>query len=215
MLFSGRASWGFSPLLHALYWTPFKIWMVHTGACQRRNHIVVAPYSGKFIIMTFKWWTKICTLFSLKSDIYESVYLTVDLQVSRYIVLTPRCLSLQPGTQTATLKWLVSAGNYIETHHVSCLLSVAVWKHKFGSECLGPIIDKAFGAHPLSYDLLKRLDQRMRNYYVPPSLRLPGFGGVVWNQDVQQPPGFEPSLIMTRHFVITLKEISTCLTFIV
>ncbi|KAE9383968.1 hypothetical protein BT96DRAFT_692711 [Gymnopus androsaceus JB14] len=63
-------------------------------------------------------------------------------------------------------------------------MTYTAWKHKFIGECLGVIWDKAFGAHPLSYDLLKHLDQQMRAYYIPPSLRLPGFGGVNPDQDV-------------------------------
>jgi hypothetical protein len=80
------------------------------------------------------------------------------------------------------------------------------WKHKFFSECLGVIWNKAFGAHPLSYDMLKRLDQQMRAYYVPPSLRVPGFGGAKLNQDVH-PPSHE--LTLARHFLVALKEITS------
>ncbi|KAJ4473795.1 hypothetical protein J3R30DRAFT_3406645 [Lentinula aciculospora] len=80
------------------------------------------------------------------------------------------------------------------------------WKHKFFSECLGVIWNKAFGAHPLSYDMLKHLDQQMRAYYVPPSLRVPGFGGAKLNQDVHPP---SPELTMQRHFLVALKEITS------
>lgn len=54
----------------------------------------------------------------------------------------------------------------------------------------------------------------MRTYYVPPSLRLPGFGGVVRDQDVQPEHSSGESVIMTRHMAIGLKEISGCLIFI-
>ncbi|KAJ3986395.1 hypothetical protein F5890DRAFT_1504313 [Lentinula detonsa] len=80
------------------------------------------------------------------------------------------------------------------------------WKHKFFGECLGIIWNKAFGAHPLSYDMLKHLDQQMRAYYVPPSLRVPGFGGAKLNQDVHPP---SPELTMQRHFLVALKEITS------
>ncbi|KAJ4494166.1 fungal-specific transcription factor domain-containing protein [Lentinula lateritia] len=80
------------------------------------------------------------------------------------------------------------------------------WKHKFFSECLGVIWNKAFGAHPLSYDMLKHLDQQMRAYYVPPSLRVPGFGGAKLNQDIHPP---SPELTMQRHFLVALKEITS------
>lgn len=53
--------------------------------------------------------------------------------------------------------------------------------------------------------MLKHLDQQMRAYYVPPSLRVPGFGGAKLNQDAH-PPGAE--LTVTRHFLVALKEIS-------
>ncbi|KAE9401060.1 hypothetical protein BT96DRAFT_992419 [Gymnopus androsaceus JB14] len=76
----------------------------------------------------------------------------------------------------------------------------AAWKHKFFSECLGVIWNKAFGAHPLSYEMLKHLDQQMRAYYVPPSLRVPGFGGAKMAED--HPPS--PELTMARHFLFSL-----------
>ncbi|KIK60349.1 hypothetical protein GYMLUDRAFT_200447 [Collybiopsis luxurians FD-317 M1] len=85
-------------------------------------------------------------------------------------------------------------------------MTYSAWKHKFFSECLGVIWNKAFGAHPLSYDELKRLDQEMRAYYVPPSLRVPGFGGAKLNQDVH-PPSLE--LTVARHFLVALKEITS------
>ncbi|KAF5388699.1 hypothetical protein D9757_004824 [Collybiopsis confluens] len=85
-------------------------------------------------------------------------------------------------------------------------MTYAAWKHKFFSECLGIIWNKAFGAHPLNYEELKRLDQEMRAYYVPPSLRVPGFGGAKLNQDVH-PPSAE--LTMARHFLVALKEITS------
>ncbi|KAJ3711145.1 fungal-specific transcription factor domain-containing protein [Lentinula raphanica] len=80
------------------------------------------------------------------------------------------------------------------------------WKHKFYSECLGVIWNRAFGAHPISYDLVKHLDQQMRAYYVPPSLRVPGFGGAKSNQDVHPP---SPELTVQRHFLVALKEITS------
>ncbi|KAF9072338.1 fungal-specific transcription factor domain-containing protein [Rhodocollybia butyracea] len=80
------------------------------------------------------------------------------------------------------------------------------WKHKFFGECLGVIWNKAFGAHPLSYNMLKHLDQQMRAYYVPPSLRVPGFGGAKLNQDLHPP---SPELTMQRHFLVALKEITS------
>lgn len=54
--------------------------------------------------------------------------------------------------------------------------------------------------------MLKHLDQQMRAYYVPPSLRVPGFGGAKLNQDIHPP---SPELTMQRHFLVALKEIST------
>jgi hypothetical protein len=85
-------------------------------------------------------------------------------------------------------------------------MTYAAWKHKFFGECLGIIWNQAFGAHPLSYELLKHLDQQMRAYYVPPSLRVPGFGGAKLNQDVHPP---SPELTMARHFLVALKEITS------
>ncbi|KAF9072624.1 fungal-specific transcription factor domain-containing protein [Rhodocollybia butyracea] len=84
-------------------------------------------------------------------------------------------------------------------------MSYTAWKHKFFGECLASIWDRAFGAHALSYAVIKRLDEQVRAYYVPPSLRMPGLGGTKLDSDIHNPP--TPALTLARHFLIALKAL--------
>lgn len=82
---------------------------------------------------------------------------------------------------------------------------VAAWKHSFVSQCLSVVHDQAFGARPPSYKTLQELDKKVRSYYVPPSLQVPGFGGTKVGPDIDQPT---TELTMQRYIAFAIKEIS-------
>ncbi|TCD68404.1 hypothetical protein EIP91_010805 [Steccherinum ochraceum] len=84
-------------------------------------------------------------------------------------------------------------------------MSFHAWKHRFASRCLSVVQEQAFGARPASYKSIQDLDKKVRNFYVPPSLRVPGFGGA--KVDVSAPP---PSveLTMQRYTAFSIREIS-------
>ena len=68
--------------------------------------------------------------------------------------------------------------------------------------------EQAFGARTPSYKTIQELDKKVRNFYVPPSLRVPGFGGVKPDINSVQP---SVELTMQRHVAFAIKEICTCL----
>jgi hypothetical protein len=45
--------------------------------------------------------------------------------------------------------------------------------------------DACFGAKPPSYATIERFDDLARNFYIPPSLRIPGFPGGAGNDPTQ------------------------------
>lgn len=83
---------------------------------------------------------------------------------------------------------------------------VAAWKHRFSSRCLAVVQEQAFGARTPSYKMIQELDKKVRNFYVPPSLRVPGFGGVKPDINSAQP---SVELTMQRHVAFAIKEICT------
>ena len=63
-----------------------------------------------------------------------------------------------------------------------------------------------FGARTPSYATIMELDKRVRSYYVPPSLQVPGFGGAsLYTMGVELPP---MKLTMQRHIILAIKEVS-------
>ncbi|PCH44393.1 hypothetical protein WOLCODRAFT_138977 [Wolfiporia cocos MD-104 SS10] len=56
-------------------------------------------------------------------------------------------------------------------------MSFAAWKHRFVSRCQSVVHEQAFGARITSYKAILDLDRKVRDFYLPPSLRVPGFGG--------------------------------------
>ena len=81
---------------------------------------------------------------------------------------------------------------------------VTAWKHRFASRCLNAVHEQAFGAKIPSYKTIQELDKKVRHFHVPPSLRVPGFGGAKMMEVVQ--PSIQ--LTMQRHIVFAIKEIS-------
>ena len=88
---------------------------------------------------------------------------------------------------------------------IRCVNTVAAWKHRFSSRCLGVVHEQAFGARPASYKAIQDLDKKVRNFYVPPSLRVPGFGGAKMEAS-GPPPSIE--LTMQRYTGFAIREIS-------
>jgi len=84
-------------------------------------------------------------------------------------------------------------------------LTVAAWKHKFTAECLSIVHDQAFGTRCPSYATIQDLDKKVRNWYVPPSLVVPGFGSSKIGAEVDQP---STELTMQRYIAFAIKEIS-------
>ncbi|KIP05474.1 hypothetical protein PHLGIDRAFT_108161 [Phlebiopsis gigantea 11061_1 CR5-6] len=83
-------------------------------------------------------------------------------------------------------------------------MTYTAWKHRFVSRCLNHVHEQAFGARIPSYKTIQELDKKVRNFHVPPSLRVPGFGGAKMMEVVQ--PSIQ--LTMQRHIVFAIKEIS-------
>ncbi|KAK0202815.1 fungal-specific transcription factor domain-containing protein [Desarmillaria ectypa] len=91
------------------------------------------------------------------------------------------------------------------THNTNGEMSFSAWKYTFASECLSIVHDQAFGARPPSYKTLQDLDRKVRSYYVPPSLQVPGFGGARMGPELEQP---STQLTMQRYIAFAIKEIT-------
>jgi len=63
--------------------------------------------------------------------------------------------------------------------------------------------EQAFGARTPSYKMIQELDKKVRNFYVPPSLRVPGFGGARIEMSMTAPA---IELTMQRHTAFAIKE---------
>jgi hypothetical protein len=64
--------------------------------------------------------------------------------------------------------------------------------------------EQAFGARTPSYKIIQQLDKKVKEWYVPPSLQVPGFGSAKAME--LDTPSIE--LTMQRHIVFAIKEIS-------
>ncbi|KAL1746787.1 fungal-specific transcription factor domain-containing protein [Schizophyllum fasciatum] len=84
-------------------------------------------------------------------------------------------------------------------------MNFSAWKHRFCAECLSVIQDQAFGAHTPSYRTIQELDRKVRTFYVPPSLLVPGFGGVQLSAGAAQP---SMQLTMQRYIAFAIREIT-------
>ncbi|KAI0716023.1 hypothetical protein C8T65DRAFT_642581 [Cerioporus squamosus] len=84
-------------------------------------------------------------------------------------------------------------------------MSFAEWKHRFSFKCLSVVHEQAFGARVPRYHAIEDLDKKVRNFYVPPSLRVPGFGGASTDDPHVQPP---IELTMQRYVAFAIREIS-------
>jgi len=66
--------------------------------------------------------------------------------------------------------------------------------------------DEAFGTRIPNYKVIQELDKKVRNWYVPPSLQVPGFGGAkLVSTEVEQPT---VQLTLQRYIAFAIKEMS-------
>ncbi|GBE86510.1 hypothetical protein SCP_0903890 [Sparassis crispa] len=84
-------------------------------------------------------------------------------------------------------------------------MSFAAWKHRFSSRCLNIVHEQAFGARVPSYRIIQNLDKKVREFYVPPSLRVPGFGEAKLEMDTATAP---VELTMQRYIAFAIREIT-------
>ncbi|KAJ8522699.1 hypothetical protein ONZ45_g709 [Pleurotus djamor] len=84
-------------------------------------------------------------------------------------------------------------------------MTFAAWKHRFASECLSHVQDQAFGARAPSYKTIQELDKSVKDFYIPPSLQVPGFVGVTGGADLEQPT---VEVTMQRYIAFAIKEIT-------
>ena len=63
--------------------------------------------------------------------------------------------------------------------------------------------DQVFGARTPNYKILQQLDRKVRDFYTPPSLQVPGFGGPM--ADVDAVPVF---LTLQRYVGFAIREMS-------
>jgi len=84
-------------------------------------------------------------------------------------------------------------------------MTFADWKHRFASRCLNVVHEQAFGARTPTYRVIEELDMKVRSFYVPPSLRVPGFGGATTEVD---PAPCSVELTMQRYIVFAIREIT-------
>ncbi|KAF8074745.1 hypothetical protein FPV67DRAFT_1408589 [Lyophyllum atratum] len=84
-------------------------------------------------------------------------------------------------------------------------MSFSAWKHRFSSQCLSVVHDQAFGARTPNYKAIQDLDRKVRSYYVPPSLQVPGFGGAKIGAEPERPT---VELTMQRYIAFAIKEIT-------
>ncbi|KAI0065627.1 hypothetical protein BV25DRAFT_1714330 [Artomyces pyxidatus] len=77
------------------------------------------------------------------------------------------------------------------------------WKHRFCSQVLSIVHDQAFGARTPNYRVIQQLDRKTRDFYTPPSLQVPGFGGPM--AEVEPAPA---QLTLQRYVGFAIKEIT-------
>ncbi|KAH9479634.1 putative transcriptional regulatory protein C1F7.11c [Psilocybe cubensis] len=92
-------------------------------------------------------------------------------------------------------------------------MSFAAWKHRFVSQCLSIVHDEGFGTRTPSYKVVQDLDRKVRNWYFPPSLQVPGFGAAakLVSTEVEQPT---VQLTMQRYTAFAIKEMCKHVSFL-
>ncbi|KAI0305961.1 hypothetical protein B0F90DRAFT_1808515 [Multifurca ochricompacta] len=82
-------------------------------------------------------------------------------------------------------------------------MSFQLWKYRFSSQCMSVVHDQVFGARTPNYKVLQQLDRKVRDFYTPPSLQVPGFGGPM--TDVDTVPVF---LTLQRYVGFAIREMT-------
>ncbi|KAI0047246.1 hypothetical protein FA95DRAFT_1559311 [Auriscalpium vulgare] len=78
-----------------------------------------------------------------------------------------------------------------------------LWKHRFASQCQSIVHDQAFGARTPNYRVIQQLDRKTRDFYTPPSLQVPGFGGPM--SEIEPAP---LQLTLQRYIGFAIKEMT-------
>ncbi|KAI0272646.1 fungal-specific transcription factor domain-containing protein [Gloeopeniophorella convolvens] len=82
-------------------------------------------------------------------------------------------------------------------------MSFQLWKYRFSSQCLSVVHDQVFGARTPNYKVLQQLDRKVREFYTPPSLQVPGFGGPMTETEVAP-----VELTLQRYIGYAIREIT-------
>jgi hypothetical protein len=91
---------------------------------------------------------------------------------------------------------------------------VAAWKHAWTSECMSVVQDQVFGARPPTYKTVQDLDKKVRLYYLPPKLQIPGFGNGATSFGTE-PEHPTVELTMQRYVAFAVKETSCFLLLLI
>lgn len=111
----------------------------------------------------------------------------------------------EPGDESCVLHdtLIYPLSDYILVDHA--------WKHRFASECMSIVHDQAFGAKTPTYATVLQLDRKLRAFPVPPNLQVAGFGNSSPPESRHQE---SVSLILQRHIVLAIREMSMSRPFI-
>lgn len=82
-------------------------------------------------------------------------------------------------------------------------MSFQLWKYRFSSQCMSVVHDQVFGARTPNYKVLQQLDRKVRDFYTPPSLQVPGFGG-----PMADPEGVPVYLTLQRYVGFAIREMT-------
>ncbi|KZT70724.1 hypothetical protein DAEQUDRAFT_724848 [Daedalea quercina L-15889] len=82
-----------------------------------------------------------------------------------------------PSFSMAYIDCQLPQGPVIKTDGGEPEMSFAAWKHRFAAQCQSVVHEQVFGARLPSHRQLMELDKKIREFYLPPSLRVRGFGG--------------------------------------
>lgn len=84
-------------------------------------------------------------------------------------------------------------------------MSFSAWKHRFVSRCQSVVHEQAFGARITNYRTILDLDKKVRDFYLPPSLRVPGFGGAKMDPDA---PPATLQQVLQGYCAFSMREIT-------
>ena len=117
---------------------------------------------------------------------------------------TLKCRKSRLGTRTVKTKWAVRSLLSVRVYRILTFVSrVQLWKYRFSSQCMSVIHDQVFGARTPNYKVLQQLDRKVREFYTPPALQVPGFGGPM--TDVDTVPVY---LTLQRYVGFAIREMS-------